>query len=69
MKELLEDLIAFNASSDPDTLYYHQSMAAPDREEFRTAIVTEVNGHIDNDHWEFIPISQVPKGAEILYLV
>eukprot|EP00957_Ditylum_brightwellii_P107057 8168220-Ditylum_brightwellii.AAC.1 len=41
-------------------------MAAPDREEFWAAIVTEVNGHIDNNHWELIPISQVPKEAEIL---
>eukprot|EP00957_Ditylum_brightwellii_P108488 8275080-Ditylum_brightwellii.AAC.1 len=41
MQELLLDPISFKASSDPDTLYYHQTMAAPDREEFRAAIVTE----------------------------
>eukprot|EP00957_Ditylum_brightwellii_P169580 12907562-Ditylum_brightwellii.AAC.1 len=41
-------------------------MAAPDREEFRVTIVTEVNGHINNNHWELIPISQVPKDAKIL---
>eukprot|EP00957_Ditylum_brightwellii_P120269 9175963-Ditylum_brightwellii.AAC.1 len=66
MQELLLDPIAFEASSDPDTLYYHQAMAVPDREEFRATIVTEVNGRIDNNHWKLIHISQVPKDAEIL---
>jgi hypothetical protein len=27
--------LAFNASSDPDVLYYHEAMAAHDREQFR----------------------------------
>eukprot|EP00957_Ditylum_brightwellii_P081219 6178271-Ditylum_brightwellii.AAC.1 len=66
MQELLQYLIAVKASSKSDTLYYHQSMASPDREEFRAAIVKEVNRHIDNNHWELIPISQVPEGAGIL---
>eukprot|EP00957_Ditylum_brightwellii_P013815 1041245-Ditylum_brightwellii.AAC.1 len=66
MQELLLDSIAFKASSDPDTLYYHQDMGASDREVFRATIVTEVNGHINNNCWELIPISQMPKDAEIL---
>eukprot|EP00957_Ditylum_brightwellii_P062314 4728441-Ditylum_brightwellii.AAC.1 len=66
MQELLQDPIAFKASSNPGTLYYHQAMVAPERDEFRAAIATEVNGHINNNHWECIPISQVPKDAEIL---
>eukprot|EP00957_Ditylum_brightwellii_P023550 1777452-Ditylum_brightwellii.AAC.1 len=66
MQELLLYPIAFKASSDPNTLYYHQAMAALAREEFRATIVTEVNGHIDNNHWELIPVNQVPKDAEIL---
>eukprot|EP00957_Ditylum_brightwellii_P152133 11583356-Ditylum_brightwellii.AAC.1 len=50
MQELFQDPIAFKAPSNPNTLYYHQTMAAPDREEFRVSIMTEVNGHIDNNH-------------------
>eukprot|EP00957_Ditylum_brightwellii_P045712 3468281-Ditylum_brightwellii.AAC.1 len=41
-------------------------MAAPDSEEFEAAIVTEFNGHLDNNHWELTPISQVPNEAEML---
>eukprot|EP00957_Ditylum_brightwellii_P076479 5812662-Ditylum_brightwellii.AAC.1 len=41
-------------------------MAAPDREEFIGAIVKEINGHIDKKHWELMPLSQVPKEADIL---
>eukprot|EP00957_Ditylum_brightwellii_P131213 10007622-Ditylum_brightwellii.AAC.1 len=38
IQDLMQDPIAFEASTDPDTLYYHQAMAAPDREEFIGAI-------------------------------
>ena len=30
------------ALSDPDTLYYHQSMKEPDRDKFKEAMVKEV---------------------------
>ncbi len=34
-----KDLLAYKASSDPDTMYYHQAMKEPDRPKFLQAIV------------------------------
>ena len=65
-ERLLLDLIAFAASNDPDTLYYHQAMKEPDREEFIRAIVTEINGHVEGEHWELVNKRDVPKGTKIL---
>jgi hypothetical protein len=60
------DPIAFASSNDPDTMYYHQAMRQPDRDEFVKAIIKEVNGHIEGDHWEMIPLDEVPKGTKVL---
>jgi hypothetical protein len=30
------------------------------------AVIKEVNGHIDNDHWKLIPCTQVPEGMEVI---
>ncbi len=30
------------------------------------AVIKEVNGHIDNDHWKLIPCTQVPEGMEVV---
>ena len=66
MQDQMCDPIAFKASSDPDTMYYHQAMTAPDRQHFLSAIVKEVNDHITNNHWALIPREEVPEGTKIL---
>jgi hypothetical protein len=66
IQDQMQDPIAFKASSDPDTMHYHEAMAAPDRGEFLEAIVKEVNAHIEHKHWELIPRSEVPEGTKIL---
>ena len=60
------DPIAFKASSDPDTMYYHEAIRAPDSEAFKQAIVKEINDHIEGNHWKLIPSTAVPKGERIL---
>jgi hypothetical protein len=42
----MTDPIAFLARTDEDTMYFHQVMKAPDREEFVKAIVKEMNIYI-----------------------
>ena len=60
------DPIAFKATGNPDDLYYHQALKEPDKEDFLKAIVTEINNHIEGNHWEMVPIEEVPKGTKIL---
>eukprot|EP00957_Ditylum_brightwellii_P172136 13104673-Ditylum_brightwellii.AAC.1 len=66
IQDQMQDSIAFKATTDPDMLYFHQAMAAPDKEDFVGTIVKEINGHIEKQHWRLMPQSQVPEGMEIL---
>jgi hypothetical protein len=40
-----EDLMAFKASTDPGTMYYHQAMREPDKDKFQEAIKKECEDH------------------------
>ncbi len=62
----MDNPISFSASADPDTLYYHQAMKAPDPVEFLKAMTKEFNDRCERGHWEVIPISKVPKSIQIL---
>jgi hypothetical protein len=62
----MRDTVAFMASTDEDTMYYHQAMRAPYKKNFVEAIVKEVNDHITSNHWVLIPRSQVPNGIKVL---
>ena len=59
-------LYANEASNDPDTLYMHEALRAPDAQEFKKAMVKEVNDHNDRQHWEIMEKKDVPKGETIL---
>ena len=62
----MNDPISFAASSDPDTLYYHEAMKATDAKEFIKAMSKEFNDHCERGHGELIPIEEVPTGEKIL---
>jgi hypothetical protein len=49
-------LLAYAASSDPDTLYYHEAMKADDTPEFRKAMQEEVDGQMDNGVYELMSV-------------
>ena len=55
---------AMTASANPDILYYHEAMKAPDKEKFMEAMEQEVKTHSDGRHWEVIPRSDVPSGKK-----
>ena len=40
--------IAFQASHNQDTMYFHQYMLQPDKDTFLRAIYKDINGHIYN---------------------
>ena len=56
----------FAASSDPDTLYYHQAMKEKDAPQFRQAMQKELDDHTKNGHWKIIRRADVPKGHKVL---
>jgi hypothetical protein len=58
--------VAFAASTNPDILYMHQAMKAPDRVQFLQAMQEEVLSHESNGHWIMIPLNEVPEGVKVL---
>ena len=59
-------LYAHKASNDPDTLYMHEALQAPNAREFKKVVVKEVNDHHNHQHWEVMEKKDVPKGETIL---
>jgi hypothetical protein len=53
---------ALNATSDPDTMYFHQGMRQKDAKEFLLAAHKEYRNLIDGDIIEIIPAYLVPRG-------
>jgi hypothetical protein len=67
LQDEMTDPIAFlSHHSDPDTMYFHEAMRQPDREDFIKAVIKEINDHIDRRHWILVPREKVPKGTKIL---
>jgi hypothetical protein len=65
-EEIDNPLVAFKATSDPDTMYLHEAMKEPDGGKFVKAIDKEVRDQMDNGNFSIIPKIQVPKGEKIL---
>jgi hypothetical protein len=61
--------IAFSATSDPDTMYWHQAMQEPDRAGFLRAAQAEVKSHVDNEHFILMERKDLPKDTKVLALV
>ena len=67
--EVLADthpLLAYGATNDPDTLYHHEAMRAPDREKFKESMIKEFNDQLNNGNLEIIHKSLVPEGERVL---
>jgi hypothetical protein len=65
-EEIEHPLMAFKATSDPDTMYLHEAMKEPDSGEFARAMEKEVRDQMENGNFSVISKLQVPKGEKIL---
>jgi hypothetical protein len=59
---VIGDSNAITASSDPDTMYFHQAMKQEDAAEFLKTAHMEFENLLDRDVIEIIPAYLVPKG-------
>jgi len=57
--------LAFAASADPDTMYYHQAMKEPDADEFRKAMAKEIEDHLTAENFVLKRRSEVPEGVPV----
>ncbi len=69
LQDCMHHPIAFLAEMMGDIMYLHQSPCQPDARKFVEAVIKEVNGHINNDHWKLIPRTEVPEGTEVVLSV
>ncbi|KAL7580903.1 hypothetical protein ACA910_001170 [Epithemia clementina (nom. ined.)] len=66
LQESMADPLAFATSSDPDVMYLHEALRAPDRRQFLEAMDVEIQSHVKGKHWIVVPRTEVPKGIRIL---
>jgi hypothetical protein len=66
LKEFETDPISFKATANPDTMYLHEAMRAPDAEQCNKAMKKEMEGHIEKGHWVVVRKTDVPSHAKIL---
>ena len=64
-----DPLYAFKAVADPDTMYLHQAMKEEDWEEFRKAMIKEVEDQMNNGNFTIVKRSKVPPDKTILLAV
>jgi transposase InsO family protein len=60
------EMLTYKASTDPDTMYYHQAMREPDKDKFKEAIRKECEDHFRESNYKLVEISKVPKDAPLL---
>jgi len=59
-------LSAYAASADPDVMYLHEALRAPDRAKFIEAMQKEIEGQVNNGNFSVIPRGEVPEGDRVL---
>jgi hypothetical protein len=65
IQDCTSDPIAFSATSDPGTMFWHQAMQQPDKAQFLQAAVDEVKSHVDNKHFILVSQSSIPKNTKV----
>ena len=58
--------IAFHAEMMGDIMYLHQALKQKDASQFVDAVVREINGHVENDHWKLVKQDSVPNNVQIV---
>jgi hypothetical protein len=66
IQDQASDPISFSATSDPDTMYWHQAMQQPNKTEFLKAAEAEVKSHVDDEHFVLMKRSSLPRGTKVL---
>jgi hypothetical protein len=58
--------IVFHAEIMGDVMYLNQALHQPDAPHFVEAVITELNGHVNNKHWQLTKQSEVPPDVNVL---
>jgi hypothetical protein len=62
----VQDPLSLIASTEKDTMYWHEAMKQHHAPQFCDAAMDEITLHHTNKHWEVIPIKDVPLDTDVL---
>jgi Reverse transcriptase (RNA-dependent DNA polymerase) len=54
------------ATTDPDTMYYHEILNQPDKQQFIEAMVREIEDHNEKQHWRLVRRNTLPPETRVL---
>jgi hypothetical protein len=66
LQESMRNPVEFHAEMMGDIMYFHLALQQPDAKQFADAVIKEVNGHVDNNHWNLIKQEDVPEDAQVV---
>ena len=66
INQSLDPLLAFKATSDPDTMCHHQAMREPDREDFKFAMSKEIHDQMKNGNFTVLRRDKLPERTQAL---
>ena len=62
----VDPIISYKPTSDPETLYHHQAMRQPDREEFKRAMDNEIKDQMKNVNFTVLRRKDLPPDTQTL---
>ena len=66
LQERMQRPIVFLSEMMGDIMYLHQALKQPDSRQFVEAIIKEINGHVDQKHWQLVKRAKVPDDIDVL---
>jgi hypothetical protein len=66
LQDRMHHPIAFLSKMLGDVMHLHQALHQPDSCQFVDSVIKEINGHVDQKHWEVTPQADVPKDINVL---
>ena len=63
---IYDNIYVMKSTTDPDSLYYHEAMRAPDKDKFLQAMDNEMDANINKNNISLIHRSDIPPTANLL---
>ena len=66
LQDRMSHPIAFHVEMIGDIMYLNQALCQPNADKFVEAVITEINGHVDNNHWKLTKCADIGKDIDVL---
>jgi hypothetical protein len=66
LQDRMRHPIAFLSEMLGNVMHLHQALRQPGSHQFVDSVIKEINGHVDQKHWEVTPRADVPEDTDVL---